>query len=179
MARVVRAQGRRGEVAAELSTDFPERLAERKRVYALAPDGMRREMEVEAAWPHKGRLVLKFRGCDSISDAEQFTGCGLQVPLEERAPLPADAAYVSDLVGCTVIDVTRGETVGTIDEVRFGTGDAALLVVRSAGREFLVPFAAEYLRAMNLEARRLEMALPAGLLDLDAPLSREEKEGEK
>ena len=176
---MVRAQGRRGEVAAELLTGFPERLAERKRLHVLAPDGARWELEIEAAWPHKGRLVLKFRGCDSISDAERLAGCELQVPLEERAPLPAGAAYVSDLVGCTVVDLTRSETVGTIDEVRFGAGDAPLLVVRTAQKEFLVPFAAEYMRNMDLEARRLEMALPEGLLDLDAPLSREEKEREK
>ncbi len=179
MARVVRAQGRRGEVAAELLTGFPERLAERKRLYALAPDDTRRELEVEAAWPHKGRMVLKFRGCDSISDAERMAGCELQVPLEERAPLPAGAFYVSDLVGCSVVDLNRGLNVGTIDEVRFGAGDAPLLVVKAAEREVLVPFAAEYVRTMDLEARRLEMALPEGLLDLDRPLSREEKEREE
>ena len=179
MARVVRAQGRKGEVAAELSTDFPERLAQRMSLYVLGQDGSRSEREVEAAWPHKGRMVLKFRGCDSISDAEQLAGCELQVPLEERAPLPSGAAYVSDLVGCSVMDVNRNVTVGTIDEVRFGAGDAPLLVVRAAEREFLIPFAAEYVRRMDLEERRLEMALPEGLLDLEKPLSRDEKQGER
>ncbi|HXE90079.1 MAG TPA: ribosome maturation factor RimM [Terriglobales bacterium] len=179
MARVVRAQGRKGEVAAELWTDFPERLAGRKSLHVLAPDGSQRELEIEAVWPHKGRLVLKFRGVDSIGDAERLRGCELQVPLEERTPLPDGAAYVSDLMGCSVFDVDRNVPIGTIAEIRFGAGDAPLLVVRAADKEFLIPFAAEYVRTMDLKSRRLEVALPEGLLNLERPPSQEERESEQ
>lgn len=123
-------------------------------------------------------FVLKFRGVDSISQAEGLVGCELQIPAAERAPLEPGAAYVSDLVGCSVWDLTRGPesaAVGAVADVQFGAGEAPLLVVRSGKKEFLIPFAAEYLCRLDLPGRRLEMALPEGLLDVDAPLTDEEK----
>lgn len=175
---MVKTQGRRGEIAAELHTDFPERFAERERIYALAPDGTRFEMRLESSWPHLRYFVLKFRGVDCISQAEALVGCELQIPAAERAPLEPGAAYVSDLVGCAVWDMTRGSgsaEVGVVAGVQFGAGEAPLLVVRSGKKEFLVPFAAEYLLSLNLPERRIEMRLPEGLLDVDAPLTEEEK----
>jgi 16S rRNA processing protein RimM len=173
VARILRAQGRRGEVAAELHTDFPERFAERRRLFALFPDGARRELQLEEFWPHKGGMVLKFAGVDSISAAEEFAGCEVQLPLEERAPLPEGTVYVSDLVGATLYE--RGRQVGKVSAVQGGAGEAPLLVVKAGGRELLVPFAAEWLKGFDAQAKRLEMELPAGLLELDAPLSEEEK----
>ena len=175
---MVKTQGRRGEVATELHTDFPERFAERRRIYALHPSGTRRELRLEDFWPHRGQFVLKFRGVDSISEAEQLVGCELQIPASERAPLEPGTAYVSELVGCAVWNVrsAQGEAeVGMIADVQFGAGEAPLLVVRSGRGEFLIPFAAEYLRNVDLPGRRLEMALPEGLLEVDAPLTEEEK----
>ena len=166
-------QGRRGEVSAELHTDFPERFAERKRVFALHADGSRSELQVEESWPHKGRLVLKFGGVDSIEDADRLRGCEIQIPREERAPLEAGSAYVGDLVGCRVFD--SGREIGTVKDVQFGAGEAPLLVIESGKRELLVPLAQQYLSAMDTAAKRIEMALPEGMRELDAPLSAEEK----
>ena len=173
---MVKPQGRRGEVSAELHTDFPERLAERKRLWALTPRGERRELELESCWPHKGRLVLKFRGVDSITAAEALAGCELQIPQQERGELAPGAVYVSDLVGCAVMDAATGAEIGRVAEVQFGAGEAPLLVLRKGGREQLVPFAADFVKRLDLEARRVEMLLPEGLLELDAPLTAEEKQ---
>ena len=96
-------QGRRGEVLAELHTSFPERFAERRELSALAANGTRRELQLEEHWFHKGGVVLKFAGVESISDAELLAGMELQIPQEQRAELEAGAAYVSDLVGCEVL----------------------------------------------------------------------------
>jgi 16S rRNA processing protein RimM len=173
---VVKTQGRRGEVAAELHTDFPERFPERERLYALATDGTRRELHLEDSWPHLGRYVFKFRGVDSISAAEDLVDCELQIPAAERATLEPGAAYVSDLVGCTVCDMANhGAGIGTVADVQFGAGEAPLLVVRSGKKEFLIPFAAEFLQRLDLPGCRIEMRLPEGLLDVDAPLTEEEK----
>jgi len=176
----VKAQGRRGEVAAELFTDFPERFAQRRRVYALAPDGSRRELRIEEFWPHKGRLVLKFAGVDSIEEADKLRDCELQIPAAERASLEPGSAYVSDLVGCTVFDGER--EVGRLKDLQFGAGEAPLLVIEGPRvedpghtREMLVPFAEAYLKQVDLAGRRLVMQLPEGMLELDAPLSAEEK----
>lgn len=164
VARVVKTQGRRGEVAAELLTDFPERFAERRRLFALRRDGTRRELQVESHWPHKGRMVFKFAGVDSISAAEQLSGCELQIPLAERARLETGAAYAGELIGCMVTD--GGRELGEIAEIQSGAGDAPLLVVRSGKKEWLVPFAAEFVLRLDVAAKRLEMRLPEGLLDV-------------
>jgi 16S rRNA processing protein RimM len=177
IAKVIKTQGRRGEVAAALLTSFPERFAERERLYALIADGkQRRELRLEDHWFHKGQVVLKFAGVDEISQAEELIGSEIQVPRQERAALEDDSVYVSDLVGCTVFDA--GHEIGKVHDVQFGSGEAPLLVIKNA-REYLVPLAAEYIEKMLPAEKRLEMKLPEGMLDLDAPLSREEKERQK
>ena len=176
VARVMRSQGRRGEVAAELLTDFPERFAQRRKLFALDASG-RRELELESHWQHKGGVVLKFRGVDSIAAAEALAGCEIQIRREERAALPDGAAYVSDLIGCEVLD--RGRPLGTITGVESGAGEAPLLVVKSEAGEHLIPFAAEYVESLELERRRVALRLPAGMLELDAPLTEEEKRSQR
>jgi 16S rRNA processing protein RimM len=133
-------------------------------------------------------VVLKFAGVDSISDAERLAGCEVQVPSEDRSELEVGAAYVSEIVGCEVwVDGGR-HRLGRVSEVQFGGGEAPLLVVQLpamalpvAGREkeVLVPFAEEFVKKFDPAERRIEMQLPEGLLDLDAPLSAEEKQRQK
>lgn len=177
IAKVTKTQGRHGEVAAALLTSFPERFAERKRLFALSADGKeRRELSLEDHWFHKGQVVLKFAGIDSISDAELLKGCEIQVPREERARLEDDSIYVSDLAGCTVY--SAGREIGKIEDVQFGSGEAPLLVIKGA-KEYLVPFAAEYVEKVATGQKRIDMRLPEGMLDLDAPLGREEKQRQK
>jgi 16S rRNA processing protein RimM len=173
LARVVKTQGRRGEVAVQVHSDVPDRLHADMRVFALREDGSRRELQIEAAWPHKDWLALKFAGIDSISDGETLVGSELQVPLSERAELEAGAAYVSDLVACALFD--HGREVGVISDVRFGAGEAPLLVVGSGKSELEIPYAQEFLVRVDLEHKRIEMNLPEGLLDVNAPLTDEEK----
>ncbi len=174
LARIVKTQGRHGEVAVELHSDVPDRLHQGLRLLALAEDGNRCELKIESAWPHKEFLVLKFAGVDSISEAEPLIGSELQVPSSERAQLEEGAAYVSDLVGCTLTD--HGKEVGVIRDVRFGAGEAPLLVVGSAKSELEIPFAQEFLVRVDLGGKRIEMNLPDGLLDVNAPLTEEEKQ---
>jgi 16S rRNA processing protein RimM len=174
---VVKPQGRQGEVAVEVLTDFPERFAERRRVFALDAQGARRELHLENFWPHKGRLVLKFAGVDSISEAETLVGAEVQIPGEERISLEAGAEYVSDLVGCAV--VAGGREVGRVAEVQFGAGEAPLLVVRQGKQEHLIPLAAEYVTRIDTAGKRIEMELPEGMLELEAPLGEEEKERQR
>jgi 16S rRNA processing protein RimM len=151
-----------------LHTQFPERFAERKRLLALDASGRRRELQLEDFWSHKNRVVLKFRGIDSITEAESLVGCELQISFEDRAPLTDNSVYTSDVVGCTVVDVSQGGLeLGTILRVEFGAGEAPLLIVRSPDdREYLIPFASEYLVRVDTEGRRVELRLPEGLLQL-------------
>lgn len=176
VAKVARPQGRKGEVAAALLTDFPELFATRKRLFALDASGHRRELELEDYWPHKGRIILKFKGIDSISDAETLAGQEIQIPRQERAALEGDAVYLSDLIGCTVYDA--GRQVGRVEDVQFGAGEAPLLVVKGV-KEYLIPFAGEYLEKVLPEQKRIEMKLPEGMLELDAPVTAKEKQRQR
>ena len=174
LARVVKTQGRHGEVAAESHSDVPDRFVEGMRLFALAEDGQRRELKLEALWPHKGLVVLKFEGIDSISDAESLLRCELQVPAGERAQLEAGWTYVSDLVGCSVFN--GEQEIGKVEDVEFGAGEAPLLVVKGQARlPYEIPYAESYIVSVDLQAKQLHMKLPEGLLDVNAPLTEEEK----
>jgi 16S rRNA processing protein RimM len=147
------------------------------RLWGLALDGSRCELEVEEFWPHKSYLVLKFAGIDSISDAEGLIGCELQVPAAARAQLQTGWIYVSDLVGCTVFD--EGREIGQVHDVQFGAGEAPLLVVKAGAKEYEIPYAEAYLASADLEHKKICMKLPEGMLELNAPLTAEEKEQQK
>ncbi len=172
---MIKTQGRRGEVAVELHTDVPDRFRQNMRLWALAKDGQRRETTVEDLWPHKSFLVLKFQGFETISDAEPLVGAELQLPRSERAQLEPGWTYLSDLIGCTVFDGQR--QIGEIEDVEFGAGEAPLLVVSSGAKlPYQIPFAEAYLEKLDLERRQVRMKLPEGLLEVNAPLAKEEKE---
>jgi 16S rRNA processing protein RimM len=174
LARIRRPQGRKGEVFADILTDFPEKFADRRQLWLLAektPAAAPREVSLAAHWLHKGGIVLHFSGVDSISAAETLAGLIVAIPLALRAALDEDEVYIADLIGCALIDVAGPEpvAVGEIEEVDRTAGPVALLVVRGATGEILVPFAKSFLRRIDLEAKRVEMALPEGLTTLNAP----------
>ena len=175
LARVVKTQGRHGEVAAEVHSDIPERFSVGMKFSALGKDESRREVEIENLWPHKSLLVLKFAGIDSISDAETLVGAELQVPGAERARLEEGWSYVSDLAGCAVFDGDR--EIGRIEDVQFGAGEAPLLIVAAAdGKKYDVPFAEAYVEGVDLAGKEIRLKLPEGMLEINAPLTAEEKE---
>jgi 16S rRNA processing protein RimM len=157
------------------------------RLQALANDGSRRELQIEEVWPHKGYLVMKFAGVDSISAAETLAGCELQVPAGEKSKLDPGWTYVSDLVGCVVFDGAR--EIGRVEDVQFGAGEAPLLIVRGGSKEaeskeerskeYEIPFAEAYLKNTDLAGKRIQMSLPEGMLELNAPLTAEEKEQQR
>jgi 16S rRNA processing protein RimM len=179
LARVVKRQGRHGEVAAEMHSDVPGRFAAGMKLFALPKvqdlksEQARRELEVEDLWPHKGLIVLKFRGVDSMTDAELLIGSELQVPSAERADLEPGWNYVSDLIGCKVLDHAR--EIGRIEDIQFGAGEAPLLIVANiAGKKFDVPFAEAYLEGVDTAQREVRMNLPEGMLEINRPVTTEE-----
>ena len=178
LAVVIKTQGRQGEVATELHTDVPDRFRADMELSALTKSGERRDVKIEELWPHKSFLVLKFQGIETINDAEPFIGAELQLPSSERANLEAGWTYLSDLIGCTVFD--GGQEVGAIEDVQFGAGEAPLLVVSNkdgkAKLPYEIPFAEAFLEKFDLKQRQVRMKLPEGLLEVNAPLAKEEKE---
>ncbi len=180
LARIRRPQGRKGEVFAEILTDFPEKFSERRRLWLVEGDRpspkaaaraeLPRQLRLTEHWLHKGGIVLHFEGVNSITAAEELTGLAVAIPRAERAALENGEAYISDLIGCILLDVAGGKPVlvGEIADVDRTAGPVPLLVVRAARGEILIPWAKDYLRRIDLDARRVEMVLPEGLADLNA-----------
>jgi len=154
-----RARGNRGELAA-ISLSKPERYENLREVF-LFPEGLRQE--IEESWFHRGRLVLKFRGVDTISDAERLEGREVRVPMSDRMALEPGEYYQSDLIGCEVIDRGSGALLGHVTGWNAG-GGAGLLEVEGG---LLIPFARSICVAIEPEARRIVVELPDGLKELN------------
>jgi 16S rRNA processing protein RimM len=172
LARVLRPHGRKGEVAAEILTDFPERLASLREVYLRDGKSARRAV-VRSCWLSRsrgGQAIFHFEGCDSIPDAEKLRGLEVQVLLAERVALPAGRYYVTDLVGCEVFERGAREKLGVVRDIQF-TGEevsgAPLLVLDTLRGELLVPLAEEICVLIDKAARRIEAILPEGLRELN------------
>ena len=122
-----------------------------------------------AHWLHKGGVVLHFAGITSISEAETLAGLIVAIPRSERATLGPDEVHIADLIGCEVMEVSSGDAkpVGKIENVDRSAGPVPLLILKGAKGEVLIPFAQSYLRKLDLDAKRIEMALPKGLVDLN------------
>jgi 16S rRNA processing protein RimM len=182
IARLIRPQGRRGEVLAEILSDFPNRFAEMREAFLWRGDKHPPiPILLENSWLHKGKIVLKFAQVDSISAAEALRGADLVISAAERMPLQSDEVYISDLIGCECAEVPQDgdgppHHLGTIRDVLRQEQTVDLLIVAGAdGNEYEIPFAKAYVLNIDLAARRVEMRLPAGLLEVNAPLKDEER----
>jgi 16S rRNA processing protein RimM len=156
-------RGNRGELTAIPLSSKPERYETLTAVY-LFGSGERRE--VEETWFHNGTLIFKFRGIDTISDAEPLIGSEVRVPLAERTPLEDGEFFQSDLVGCEVFDHRTGERMGRVTGWEDGGGGAGILVV---DRLLMIPFARAICVEINPAAKRIAVELPPGLKDLYQP----------
>ncbi len=192
VARILRPRGNKGEVAAELLTDFPGRLTKLREVFleknSSAGPFEPRATAVKSCWlsqNHRGQAVFHFEGCNSISEAEKFRGCDVFLPFEQRVILPAGQYFVTDLIGCSVFETpaepsavssspcslaTAPSLLGVVRDVRF-TGEEVsgtpLLAVETARGELLISLAADICSSINTAARRIDVILPEGLRNLN------------
>ncbi len=190
LARILRPRGRRGEVAAEILTDFPGRLTTLREAYLWDGTNPPRRVSVRACWLHQQQAVFHFEGSESIADAERLRGLQVQIPLAERIPLPPGWYYITDLAGCEVWerDTSRRATtrLGVVRDVQFlgassspsrgpftsastreSVSGTPLLVVDTPQGELLVPLAEEICPRIDIVARRIEVVLPEGLRELN------------
>jgi 16S rRNA processing protein RimM len=190
VARILRARGNKGEVAAEILTDFPERLTRMQEVFAGHADGKNepRRMSLKSCWlsqNHRGQAVFHFEGVDSISEAEKFRGFEVLLPFEQRVTLPAGQYFVSDLIGCSVFENSATPPImssspcllaeapsllGKVRDVQFPgeeTSGTPLLEVETSGAEILIPLAVDICTLIDINARRIDVVLPEGLRDLN------------
>jgi 16S rRNA processing protein RimM len=161
--RVVKPQGRHGEVAVACLSDRPDRFPTLRRAFVAGASGEPRELRVLRAWPHKGRFVLKLEGVDSIEAAETLRDLELRIPEEELAPLPEGSYYHYQLAGLRVVD-EQGSALGVVEDVVETGAEARVLVVRGEAGETLLPFAAGTVKSVDLAQRRLVVARPEYVL---------------
>lgn len=170
LARVIRPRGNRGEVAAISLSSHPERFGRLREAVLFGAAGPLfdgRPVTIEKVWEHQGRLIFKFQGVDSISDAERLRGAELRIPPGERAPLPEGEFYFADLVGCEVAE-RGGAVIGKVTGWQEYGGPALLEVEPVEGGDLmLVPFVASICVSIEPENGRIVVDLPAGLKDLN------------
>lgn len=165
--RIVRPQGRRGEVVVEASTDFEDERFQPGATLWVRRAGAVTTIDVETSWRHQGRWVLKLAGVGSIGEAEAWRDVELKVPADRLHPLADGSYYVHDLVGCRV-ETIEGVEVGEVSGVDFGSG-TPVLVVMGGDREVLVPLAEVICRRIDVGAKSIVIDPPAGLIELNDP----------
>lgn len=189
IARILRARGNKGEVAAELLTDFPDRLKALPEIFLTVGSSAPRKVELRSFWVdrnHPGQCVFHFDGSNSIDDAEKFRGLDVSIPWEQRAVLPSGTYFVTDLIGCSVFELPPGSSavasspcsapqvpawLGQVRDVYFpgeSRPGTPLLALDTPHGELLVPLAEDICKNIAVSARRIEVLLPEGLRDLNA-----------
>ena len=164
IARAVRARGLKGEIVAELLTDFPERFEEIDELILVSPNGERKVATLESFWFQNDRVVLKLAGCDDVDAAKELVGSEFAVPEAERVSLPDDHYYDWELEGCTV--KAGDENIGQVKSV-IKTGGAEILVIADEqGKERLIPLAESIVVEIDPAAKTIVVDPPEGLLDL-------------
>lgn len=167
VAKISRPRGNKGEVAAQNLVGDMDCFARARRLNVILADRTSLELEVEWAWEHNGRLILKFAGFESISDAERLRLAKARMDKAELSP-PAEGEYfIDDLVGCKVMEESTGKDLGVVDEVYDPPGDVLLLsVIDTARRELLVPFVEEICPTVDISSKRILARLPQGMEEL-------------
>ncbi|MCA1615798.1 MAG: ribosome maturation factor RimM [Acidobacteria bacterium] len=167
VARVVKVRGLRGEVAAELLTDFPERFEWVEELIAVTPAGERLTLAVEQSRLHAGRVLLKFAGYDTPEEARELVGYELTVPESEAVELEEGEFFDWQIEGCRV-ETVEGRALGAVAKV-LHYGAAPVLVVRAGGdadgREHLIPLAESICVEIDLERKFIRVDPPEGLLE--------------
>ena len=163
IAKIVKPRGLRGELIAEILTDFPERFDDTAEVILVSPEGNERKLKIEDSWFQKDRVVLKFESVDSVEKADAYRNHEVCVAEADAVALEEGEFFDWQLQGCDVVTV-EGESLGQVREL-MRTGGTELLVVESAGKDFLIPFAETICIEVDVKAKRIVIDPPDGLLD--------------
>ena len=175
--RIGRPHGIRGEVTVEVRTDTPELRYAPGSVLATDPARLGPLTVAAARW-HSGRLLLSVDGVHDRTGAEALRGIVLsaEVP-DDEVPEDPEEFFDHQLRGLAVVD-TAGTRIGVVDDVVHLPGQDLLSVRREGGREVLVPFVAEIVPEIDVDAGRVVIDPPPGLLNLDELDPAEAPDGE-
>ncbi|MCX7000762.1 MAG: ribosome maturation factor RimM [Candidatus Sumerlaeota bacterium] len=168
--RILRPQGNKGEVRIKMETESAEDFLAflGKRLHLAGPVDMRpRPVTVEDTWPHKGFMIVKFRGIDDMGAAESLRGAELQIPREDRPPSSEGEYYHDQLISLEVRDASGGRFIGNVSDVMTLADNILLEIEKGGGKTFLVPFVNACIRSIDLDKRVIRVSLPEGLENLN------------
>ena len=163
IAKIIKPRGLRGEVVADILTDFPERFDRLDDAIVLFPDGTRKDLKIDNAFFQKDRVVLTLSGVDSPEAAETFRNAEICVRETEAAQLDEGEFFDWQLEGCDVV-TSNGDRLGTVREV-MRTGGTEVLVVDGPEKEYLIPFAESICTEVDIDKKTIVVDPPEGLLE--------------
>ena len=163
IARISKPRGLRGEVTADVLTDFPERFEISQDVIGLLPNGLCLELKIEKFFFQKGRIVLKIAGYDSIESADALRNVEICIPETEAVELDEGEFFDWQLIGCDVQTID-GVMIGKVGEI-MRTGGTEILVVHGEAKDYMIPFAVAICTDVDIEGKSIRVDPPDGLLD--------------
>jgi 16S rRNA processing protein RimM len=165
VAKAVRGKGLKGELVAELLTDFPERFEDIQQFFAISPTGDQIAVTLESFSFQRDRVVLKLAGYDSIEAASSLIGYEFAVPDTDRVELEADEYYDWELEGCEVKTID-GKVLGRVGGI-MRTGANNLLIIEAGENDSkLIPIVASIVTMIDKESKLIMVDPPEGLLEL-------------
>jgi 16S rRNA processing protein RimM len=163
--RIARPHGIRGQVIVTPETNFvDERFQAGAAMWCKTARGVER-LTIASMRVHKGRPIVGFEGFARIEDVERLAGSELRIPDEALQPLPDHAFYHHQLIGC-VVETVGGERVGDVVGVEGGSSGSVLEIVGPRG-QMLVPFAVDICVEIDVQAKRIRIDPPEGLLEVN------------
>ena len=163
IARIVKPRGLKGELVADILTDFPERFESLETVIGVSLDGTRTDLKIEDSWFQNDRIILRFDGFDTVERAEELRGIEICIPESEAAELDEGEFYDWQLQGCEV-ETIDGEKIGVVREL-MRTGGTEILIVKGVEKEYMIPFAESICTEVDIESKKILVDLPEGLLE--------------
>ncbi len=163
IAKTTRTRGLKGELVAEMLTDFPARFENLDIVSVIKPNGDKVELTLEKFWFQKNKVILKFKGFDRIEEAEGLRDCEICVPESDAVELEEGDFFDWELEECEV-ETIEGEKLGRVIEL-MRTGGTPNLVVKGETKDYLIPFAETICIEVDVENKLIKVDVPEGLLE--------------
>ncbi len=157
--KIVNAVGLKGEVKVYNYSDSSE-------IYEITPQLYAGDklLGIEKVRIQKNMVILKLEGVDDRNAAEAMKGRELFVTEEDLPELEEGEYYIRDLIGMEVVE--NGVLLGRVTGVLQNTPQDIFEVERENGRQLLIPRVDEFVIDIDMQAQRIEVKLPEGLLEL-------------
>ncbi len=160
--QIVNTFGIKGQVKVVPFTDDVERFEELNEVYIEKKNELQL-FQIEQVNYHKNMVIIKFKGINTIEEAEKYRNCYLKIDRKHAKKLPKDTYFIADLLGLPVY-TDEGKLLGKVDDI-YNSGSSDIYVVKDEmGKQVLLPSIPEVLKEIDLENEKITVHIIEGLL---------------